>query len=295
MTSYFFPCLALMPSFHGNSLEFGNISVHKRLWDTSIFDLATLETKHTLHLPYQLMDIYLKSCNIEIELKSDLDIAGAIDELQMLRALLYLDGSVPFMVPFCTTYSINEYSGINSRDSESLRETMNEGLKNGLTSDRGRFEAWYCDRTWTLIRDAGTRDVTSATFADISADLEKWKCIENDYPIVNIVRRLFNSAPMIPDSAASVLQIWQGIESLFPTIHTEVTFRIALLIAQLCSPLEKRVPYTRKRSRFTGLDQRSRAAHLRNFVRAIGPMHGDSCVRVSARCWRAVDIPLRKS
>ena len=45
---------------------------------------------------------------------------------------------------------------------------------------------------------------------------------------------------MIPDDEASILQMWQGIESLFPSIQSEVTFRLALLISQLCCSVQAR-------------------------------------------------------
>jgi hypothetical protein len=240
MTAYFFPCLILVPKFEGNSLKFAGITVHRRLWETSTFDLATLETKHVLHLPYQLMDVYLRACHLEIEIRGDLVRDEVIDEMQMIRALLYLRGVTPFMIPFVTTHSINDYSGINSRDSELLRDKLPDGVKEGLRSGDGTLEAWYCDRTWTLIRDASSIDITSEVFAAVTSELDRWKQVERDHPIVNIVRRLFNFAPMIPDDAASILQMWQGIESLFPSIQTEVTFRIALFVAQLCFPLQQR-------------------------------------------------------
>jgi hypothetical protein len=240
MANYFFPCLILVPRFDDISLKFGNIIVHRRLWDTSTFDLATLETKHVLHLPYQLMDVFLRACHIEIEINGHSQRDAAFNEMQLIRTLLYLRGVSPFMIPFATTHSINDYSGINSRDSDSLRDKLPEALKKGLTSESGTLEAWYCDRTWTLVRDASVIDVNPESFASVTSQLTSWRNIEREYPTVNIVRRLFNFAPMIPDDGASILQIWQGIESLFPSVQTEVTFRLALLISQLCSPIQQR-------------------------------------------------------
>ena len=240
VTAFFFPCLLLIPKFEGASLTSGNMVIRKRLWDTTTFDLATLATKHILHLPYQLIDIFLRSCNLEIEVNGHLHHADAFDEMQMLRTLLYLRGVSAFMIPFVTTHSINDYSGINSRDSDLLAKKLPEALKHGLTSAEGKLEAWYCDRTWTLIHHVSSLEIGEDCFTAVISQLDTWKAIEKEYPIVNIVRRLFNFAPMIPDDEASILQMWQGIESLFPSIQSEVTFRLALLISQLCCSVQAR-------------------------------------------------------
>jgi hypothetical protein len=99
-------------------LEVDNLAIRPRLFPTSTFDLATLETRHKLNLPYQLMDVYLGDCKTELEIRGASDFEQAADRLQIIRMLFYLEGIAPFLVPFCTTYSVNDYSGINSRDSE---------------------------------------------------------------------------------------------------------------------------------------------------------------------------------
>ena len=227
----------IAPRFDEPVLTFENLSVHKRLWDTSTFDIATLAAYHKLHMPYQLMDVYLRACSLEIELDRSGGFEDISDEIDIIRALLYLEGVSPFVVPFCTSYSVNEYSGINSRDSDSLRDKLPEGLKVGLTTKEGKLEAWGLDLALSVQRASGTAEVTPKQCEVVSKRFGLWKQIEKEYPIINIVRRIMVSAPMIHDTAASILQIWQGIESLFPSVTSEVSFRIALLIAQLCVPV----------------------------------------------------------
>ena len=94
----------------------------------SLFDFATLATKHRLHLPYQAMDVFLSRCNVELCVSGKQSLAGANEAFQKLRLSLYSSGVSPFLCPFVTTYSINDYSGINSRDSETLRAKMYPGI-----------------------------------------------------------------------------------------------------------------------------------------------------------------------
>ena len=59
---FYFPLLFLVPGFPDDAVDTGPFQIAKRRWDTSTFDLATLATKHKLHLPYQAMDVFLSRC-----------------------------------------------------------------------------------------------------------------------------------------------------------------------------------------------------------------------------------------
>jgi hypothetical protein len=237
MPSYFFPFLFLVPEFEGSTLEFDSFSVHRRLWTTSTFDLATLATKHRLHLPYQLMDVYLGHCNLEVEFKAAEDTSEAADDIQIIRALLYLYGTAMFAIPFYTTYSVNQYSGINSRDSDSLRKKMPDGMREGITSKTATVEAWPLDLTLQLVSACGETKTSQPLWAQVASQWQLWKSLEAQYPILNIARRILNSAPTIADIGPSILEIWQAVETLFPTVTSEVSFRLAVLVSQLCTPL----------------------------------------------------------
>ncbi len=43
---------------------------------------------------------------------------------------------------------------------------------------------------------------------------------------------------MIPDAGSSILHMWQALESLFPNVNAELSFRLSLLISQLCAGLD---------------------------------------------------------
>jgi hypothetical protein len=179
---YFFPCLGINLKFDEPVLEFEKMAVHRRLRSTSTFDLATLSTRHTLHIPYQLMDVYLASCNAEIELRDANDFEGAADELEILRMLFYAKGIAPFLIPFCTTYSVNAYSGINSRDSEALRKDLAPEMQEGLASDSGTLEAWPVDMSLLLLQTSHQqRDLTPATCEWVGSTFALWTRLEKEH------------------------------------------------------------------------------------------------------------------
>src|SRR4051794_15504049 len=99
LRSYYFPALFLVPDFADNEIEAVPFRFIRRLWDTSIFDLATLATHHKLHLPYQTMDVFLSRCNMEICICDQPSREAAEALFECLRLALYVEGITPFLAP----------------------------------------------------------------------------------------------------------------------------------------------------------------------------------------------------
>lgn len=233
VSDFFYPLLFLMPGFEGEAVEHPPFRLARRKWETSTFDLATLATKHRLHLPYQVMDVFLSRCNAELCVSGKLSLAEANEAFQNLRVALYSSGVSPFLCPFVTTYSINEYSGINSRDSEMLKAKMYPGMEEGLTSDAGTLEAWPVELSFECIVVSDGLLVTDATFSAAATKAAVWERLLVRFPQLRAVVDATVTAPMLGNLGQSLLHIWCGLEALFPSVSTEVTFRIALYIAQL--------------------------------------------------------------
>lgn len=140
MRKYHFPLLMLTPEFD-QSVTHGPYELSRRAWDTSIFDLATLASRHQLHLPYQLMDVLLARCNVELAVSGAASLDEAIASLRAFRAGLYVSGVSPFLCPFVTSESVNLYSGINERDS-ALARGKTPKISSSFSSESGKLEAW---------------------------------------------------------------------------------------------------------------------------------------------------------
>lgn len=259
MPSYYFPCLFLVPAFEEDALESNLSAMRKRRWGTPIFDLATLATRHRLHMPYQVMDVLLQHCNLEVEVKDAEAYESAVTTIELIRAMLYVQDVGPFIVPFCTTHSVNEYSGINYRDSEILRAKLPEEQRNGITSATDTVEGWPHEMVLHYGVNADHLRVTADTWNQAMSAVAIWGQLEAQTPRLRAARRALCTAPGIQDSGSSLLHLWQGIEALFPTVNVKVSFRLSLLVSQLCAPLQPPSQTYRACKRAYGT--RSRIAH----------------------------------
>lgn len=257
MPDFFFPCWIVIPKFEETTISSGRFAVSKRLWQTSTFDLATLATKHQLHLSYQMMEVLLSSANCELRVSAT-SREEAIEAADVLKVLLCINGVTPFVLPFVATHSVNDYSGINSRDSELLRDSLPDGLKSGLRSDSCQIEVWPNDLTLHTIHYK-KRELTEAAFQKAAGEWPQWNSLEGSHKELRIAREALQAAPAMKHLSSSILQIWQGIESLFPDVKSELTFRLALLLAQLAAPLGVRKDiYSASRKSY---DRRSAIIH----------------------------------
>jgi len=259
MNDYFFPALFLVPKFDAPIIERGHYCVAKRRWTTSTFDLATLATKHKLHLPYQFMDVFLSRCNLEICVRQKDSFEDAVAWLRSLKLALYGSGVSPFVTPFGTTHSINDYSGINSRDSESLRAKMPTEMQEGLTSNTGTVEAWPLDLSFQCIV---LPDSVAVSETDLSTSCDKalaWLSMIGNHDTLRGFSEAALSTVMIGSLSQSILHMWCAIESLFPSVGAELSFRVSLYLAQLVSHGASRRAYFEKVKK--GYSTRSKIAH----------------------------------
>lgn len=230
---FFYPILLLVPDFEGPAVDCLPFRLVRRKWETSTFDLATLATKHKLHLPYQVMDVFLPRCNMELCISGMGSLTEASEAFQMLRVSLYSSGVSPFLCPFVTTHSINDYSGINSRDSETLRAKMYPGMEIGLTTDAGTVEAWPLELSFECTVLPERLSVSEAIFVAAAAKASVWKRLLIRFPQLRAVIDAAVAAPTLGNLGQSLLHVWSGLEALFPSVSAEVSFRLALYISQL--------------------------------------------------------------
>ncbi|NSX95918.1 MULTISPECIES: HEPN domain-containing protein [Rhizobium/Agrobacterium group] len=241
MQTFFFPIQWWIPEFDADVCG-DAIRVHKRKWDVSIFDLYSLIAQnHPTRLPAELLHIFLQNVNLEIEIPAS-SVEQAIDKMDCYRAMLYLRGTSPTVAPFGCNMSLNAYAGINDRSSD-RQAVMHEGLREGITHKTARVEIWPHQLSFACIQGAPgefVRKVGSGVVTGATEDLERWLEYERKTPVLRAARRALVQAPLMPDLSSSILHCWQGIESLFPSISTEITFRTSLLLAELLEPLRPR-------------------------------------------------------
>ena len=67
---FFFPISHVIPEDNIEEVKIENIFIVPRKWDVTFYDLATLGAKHRLKMPYELLNVYLKYCNLEVCLEA---------------------------------------------------------------------------------------------------------------------------------------------------------------------------------------------------------------------------------
>lgn len=240
MGDYYFPALLVIPSFDTPVVASGRYAVARRRWQTSTFDLTTLATRHKLHLPYQLMDVFLGRCNAEVCVRDVASFDDACDAMYSLRLLLYAQGVSPFLLPFATSHSINAYSGINSRDSDLLRAKLPDDMKDGIKSDTVTVEAWPLEMSLSVHALGDRTRLDDTAFIAAVNTLEIWLKLRTKTPALGAFGRAVTAAPTVHSLDQAVLHLWSGLESLFPTVTSEVSFKVALYLGQLQTERESR-------------------------------------------------------
>ena len=258
-SNFYYPLLFLVPDFESDAIEYTPFRLARRKWQTTIFDLATLATKHDLALPYQVMDVFLSRCNMELCVIGKASLTEANEAFQALKLALYLEGVSPFTSPFITTHSINEYSGINSRDSEMGKLKLHPGLQEGLTSATGRVRAWPAELSFQCTAISERLAVSNEIFREAVVKAAIWQELLTKHPQLNAVMNAALAAPTLGSLSQSLLHIWSALEALFPSVSSEVSFRIALYIAQLTGPEKDRL--SRYEAVRTAYGIRSKVAH----------------------------------
>lgn len=225
------PALFLIPDFEEDFIEDHSVRISRRLWQTSIFDLATLAAHHELKFPYQLMDVFLQRCNLEISVLDCPQKDLAQERLLGFQVLLYAEGVSPFTLPFSTNISINAYSGINSRDSEYLNKDLPEGLRSGITSKSTLVRVRALEPSLATNVFQQKLKLSRPQILNALSQLDNWLTQHSKDPRLRAFQAALLSSANITPVDQAILHLWTGIESLFPDIKAEVSFRIALYIA----------------------------------------------------------------
>jgi hypothetical protein len=257
MAKFFFPLMFIQPNGDWERVEEADYAVSRRLWRTSSFDLATLATRHSLHLPYQIMDVMLARCNLEVQVEAE-GWQEATERLHEFLLGLYVLGTSPTLSPFCTTYSVNEYSGINTRDSEFRRDELPEGLAAGLRSDEATLEGWPVDLSFSCQVVPDSLGLTENLIRQAAHTAAAWRALEAESKTLRVVRTSAQAAALLSSRAQSLLHVWCALEALFPSVSSEVSFRIALYLAQLNGQDQRQQYFKRVRKAY---NIRSKVAH----------------------------------
>ncbi|CAL9274056.1 hypothetical protein SUDANB5_02524 [Streptomyces sp. SudanB5_2050] len=257
---YYAPLSGLIPRDLDEPVRVGDYAFIARKWDVNIFDWAELQSKHKLHISYTAGDMLLKSCNMELAISAS-STDDVRDKMLAFHVAMYARGFHPFSVQLLSSYSINDYAGICSRRSSHGLELLPEGMRTGITSATACVEVWPAPyASGAAFRKEGlARTVTPDLLAQAVGDVDRWNILRSRYSVCRFLERVLMSSPVVADTGQSLLHVWTGLESIFPKVQSEVSFRLALYLAQLQSPLGDRREFFQRAKKSYG--DRSKVAH----------------------------------
>lgn len=229
MPTFFLPLTVFQPDFHG---EAGTepFRVSRRDWNIDLFDLATLASRHKLHMPYEAMSVLLREVNCELAVTGDISHLEAVDMARSFRAALYAQRLSPAVVPYVASHSINAYAGINARDGD---RKVPDGLAGGITSRTDTVEVWPVELSLSAWRIFDRAALTESNVLQAQEHALRWREMAKRQKSLVALERALVASPLIAPIEQSILHLWSALEALFPKVSTEVVFRIALYVAQL--------------------------------------------------------------
>lgn len=257
MPYFFFPTWRLIPE--KKKVVVGDFALVSKAFKVLDEDLAYLQASINHHYYQFFVDGSFDSC-CEIAVIAD-DHASAYDRVQQLRVGLCLEGVRGFGLPVESNASFNEYGGI-ARRGNLLRPPVLPGTDH-VTADSIKF--WQQEAVLQIF-GAGTVNVSERAFKRAVENANSWQKLLERHHALTQLHYAVNFACIIQDPAQSLLLIWTALESLFPEIQSEVTYRLSFALAVLCKPVEPDVAMMRQRLK-KAYNVRSRIAHgeLRNF------------------------------
>lgn len=234
MERFFSPASTIVPDYEGEEVWIDGVGIIRRRWDVSLFDWAELATKHKVRIPWTIADHLLKSCNLEISIQAPA-FSEAARMLKTFHVMLYINGLHPFTTQMISDYSINQYAGINFRKSKHGTELLPEDLREGVSSETATVNIWrtpYTSAVW-IMKDTLDRRLTEDLLNRAVDDMHRWVRAREKNPICSLLEDVALTAPAMPLEEQSILHIWTGLEAIFPNVQTEISFRIALYLAQM--------------------------------------------------------------
>lgn len=264
----------LEPSDNENDLRQGPFLLVPRRWQVGIWDWALLASEHDLRVPYQIADAIAHGVNLELAVEAD-NPAAAVALIRALRMGLACRGFAPVSTPTISTHSVNCFSGIKQFAREP-GDPRHECAKALVTREEVVWMEGVRGGSVVTRPDDGRRQVGETDFSAAVELALQWSRLVKETPRLRVLEDAALTAPEIANLGQGLLQMWTGLESLFPSVHAELSFRLSLYLAQL-DPAQRHDRFERSRAAYS---LRSKVAHGHDLS---GPTEGNRSAW--SACW----------
>lgn len=239
--------------FDGPSLSLG-----PRKWNVSVFDWTYLSVTppHRLNAQYQFVDVLTKTCDVSIGLPVAGDHLEAKRRFSALRAMSCALGVEPVIAPFVGTHPLDALSAINGApaDSEDPRHATAALIRSGEEA----VEVWWNQPTLSLLPSGSGLFLSAERAQAADALIDVWVDLCEQVPRLRVLEEVLVNAPVSPSYPQATMSVWGALESLFPSVQSEVTFRVGMYLTQLVRPSG---PLAYLKSVRSAYAQRSKIAH----------------------------------
>lgn len=234
------------------------LSLIPRKWEVSIFDWTYLAVTapHRLNVEYQLIDVLAKACNLSIRLRDATDYSAAIRKFSAFRAMSCALGAEPLFAQFVGSHPIDALSAVNRgpTDPEDPRHATRDSIRNG----KGPVQVWWNQPALSM-HPTGSQVFLKPENAEVAARLiQPWIELCEGTPRLRVLEEVLVNAPVAASYPQATMSVWGALESLFPSVQTEVTYRVGMYITQLVRPSD---PLVYLKSVRQAYGMRSKIAH----------------------------------
>ena len=239
------------------AFEGPSLILSPRKWEVSIFDWTYLAvtSPHRLNVEYQLVDVLTKTCNVSIGLRDLTDHSDAKREFSALRAMSCALGVEPLIAQFVSTHPLDALSAINGPP---LDPGDPRHATSALRTGEEPVQLWWNQPTLGLL-PSGTQVFLNSDNAQAAAKLARtWIDLCDSTPRLRVLQEVLVNAPVSTSYPQATLSVWGALESLFPSVQTETTYRVAMYLTQLVRPSD---PLAYLKSVRSAYGKRSKITH----------------------------------
>ena len=231
---YFFPLCSVIADEDVDQIKIDGVYFIRRDAFAHYSDLRPLSenSRHILKVPCEILNIYFNKCNLEVTLEAE-DVNEAILKYKCFRALLYSNGITPYISPCVCSHSLDQINSMAENGGMAI--LASDSLGCCAKSNSRHLEIYPIDTCFETIMLEGDNSKTLAVGTAINTIWEFFKLYKK-YTTSHEIRSIIDGmilAPQIPIKEQSLLYIWTVLESLFPQVNSEVSFRMSLYISHL--------------------------------------------------------------
>lgn len=210
---YFFPLCRLDQGESVLLARIDGIYLEEILWDAN--DNLIMSVIYEDGLCQELVLYWIKMCKMQVVVDA-LSYEDALSFFYYFKAELYARGVAPFISPIVSNYSFKKLFDKNSiNGTEMTINILEYSLSTAIVMDESEYV------------------LKGSSFINSALNGKKYSRKYKGNVIINNLIKGVLVAPTIKPKEQSYLHIWSVIESVFPYVSSEISFKLSLYISHM--------------------------------------------------------------